>query len=235
MAQVKFHVGNKSSLPVIATNGGEIFCCSDVGEMYISKDNLSLQLYTNIILLEDEDEKDGLFAPLTDKFYYIKSTKKFYNFDGNLFNLIGTGVADNITIIGGNMIKYSFSESFVVANWLGFSPNFYINLSQSVHKQGATNKLEIDFFENGESVFCDYKVDDFGNISFYSSVPFDGYLIVTNPNGLKLDEQSLTINDTVQNLELTGFNSAIEGQIPQKNAEGKISWIDTKFCEWNDL
>jgi hypothetical protein len=233
MSQVKFYVGNRSTLPTQANNGGEIYICQDTLEVYISRDSLSLQKYSDVILLATDEERLDLFVPLTNKFYYVIETSKFYFYNGDEFLTIGTGVADNITIIGGNQIKYSYSHTFVKGDFLGVSPNFSITILSSVHKQGQTNKLEVEFYENGENVLCEYKVADNGDITFYSCSPFDGYFIVTNPDGLKLDEQSLTINSTMQDLEITGFNSANIGQVPTKNTEGKITW--TNICEWNDL
>jgi hypothetical protein len=232
MSQVKFYVGNKSSLPSIASEGGTFYACQDTGELYISRDSLALQKYSDVILITTDEERLDLFAPLT-KFYYVVETKKFYYYDGTDWNKIGDGIADNITIIGGNQIKYSYSHTFVKGDFLGVSPNYFMNISAQIHKQGQTNKLEVEFYENGENVLCEYKVADNGDITFYSCSPFDGYFIVTNPDGLKLDEQSLTINSTMQDLEITGFNSANIGQVPTKNTEGKITW--TNICEWNDL
>jgi len=48
----------------------------------------TLSKYSDIIELDTEDERLGLFAPLTDKFYYVKSSKRMY-FYKDSFELLG--------------------------------------------------------------------------------------------------------------------------------------------------
>lgn len=107
MAQVKFNVGNRSSLPTIATLNGEVFCCVDTGEIYISKTDLTLQKYSDIIKLNAETDRTNILAPLS-KFYFILETGILYYYDGikwMTINTPNTNVASNITLDTTNFNK----------------------------------------------------------------------------------------------------------------------------------
>lgn len=72
----------KSRLNSLPVKHGQYIVCTDSQESYIDTNNERIKI-GDIILLDTEDDRNDMLAPLIDKLYVVKNTNKLYRYNGS--------------------------------------------------------------------------------------------------------------------------------------------------------
>lgn len=81
MSTLKLYEIPESHIPIEGEIGA-LYFTTDTFELYKTMSDLSIQKYTDIIILSTEQQRLDLLVPLSEKFYYIKETKIMWFYDG---------------------------------------------------------------------------------------------------------------------------------------------------------
>lgn len=99
MSKIKFYEITESQLPIEGEIGA-LYFTTDTLEMYKTLNDLSVVKYTDIIIFSLEQQRTSLFAPLNNKFYYVKETKSMWFYDDEWILVSSSTINDgsNITL-----------------------------------------------------------------------------------------------------------------------------------------
>jgi hypothetical protein len=109
MGKVIFKQCAKSNLPLVESKDTLVFC-TDTLELYKGDGN-SLNKYSDIIILENENDRESLFIPLSNKFYYVKESNRLY-FYGDDWCKIGGDSIEKVNISTNSNITLSTNKLY---------------------------------------------------------------------------------------------------------------------------
>lgn len=78
-------VSAESKLADIAFTEGSLYFCADTGNMYLDSQTQGkrIGISLDIIYIDTESERESILAPIPNKIYFIKNSKKLYIYDGS--------------------------------------------------------------------------------------------------------------------------------------------------------
>lgn len=101
---VKYFDIYESELESAPFNPGAVYFCSDTKNMYYDRPETNERVKMgDVIILETDEERELMLAPIPFKLYYIKENCKFYMNDGT--NWVAIGSSDFTIHVSGNDVN----------------------------------------------------------------------------------------------------------------------------------